>query len=73
MRQVLANLLDNAIKYTPTGGRVDLAAYAERAEPVIAAQDDGIGISPADLAPRRERGSVEASATRGRGLNLSKL
>ncbi len=49
MRQVLANLLDNAIKYTPTGGRVDLAAYAERAEPVIAAEDDGIAISPADL------------------------
>ncbi len=70
LRQVLANLLDNAIKYTPTGGRVDLVAYAERAETVILVEDDGVGISPVDL-PRVWERLYRGEASRGqRGLGL---
>jgi signal transduction histidine kinase len=70
LRQVVANLLDNAIKYTPTGGRVDLVACAERADTVIVVEDDGVGISPVDL-PRVWERLYRGEASRGqRGLGL---
>jgi signal transduction histidine kinase len=42
--QVLANLLDNALRHTPHGGRVDIAATADNHEITIAVSDDGDGI-----------------------------
>src|SRR5215471_2357523 len=45
MEQVLANLVDNAIKYTPSGGRVDLEAFRrDEQQAVITIKDTGIGI-----------------------------
>ncbi|MDB5793126.1 MAG: hybrid sensor histidine kinase/response regulator [Massilia sp.] len=44
--QVLSNLLNNAAKYTPGGGRIDLRAWREGAQAVVAVTDSGIGISP---------------------------
>jgi two-component system, sensor histidine kinase len=49
--QVLCNLLHNAVKYTPGGGRIDLAARSGEAHVMITVRDEGIGI-PADMLPR---------------------
>ncbi|HEY4012082.1 MAG TPA: ATP-binding protein [Polyangiaceae bacterium] len=51
MMQVFANLLTNAAKYTPAGGRISITAAREGAEIVISFEDTGTGIS-ADLLPR---------------------
>ncbi|MGZ8255656.1 MAG: PAS domain S-box protein [Burkholderiaceae bacterium] len=49
--QVLQNLLNNAAKYTPHGGRIELSAAVEAGEVVIRVCDNGIGIPP-DLVNR---------------------
>jgi PAS domain S-box-containing protein len=49
--QVVANLLNNAAKYTEPGGRISLEARREGAEAVISVRDNGVGI-PAELLPR---------------------
>ena len=46
LAQILANLLNNAAKYTPSGGRIRLAADVRGAEVEITVQDNGIGIPP---------------------------
>ncbi len=73
IRQVLANLLDNAIKYTGAGGTVEVTAQDAADGTVIAVSDTGIGI-PADELPhiwnRLYRGDKSRS-TRGLGLGLS--
>lgn len=73
LRQALANLVDNAIKYTPRGGRVALSAQAESDAVVIRVSDSGPGISEQDLPrifDRLYRGD-HSRATRGLGLGLS--
>jgi PAS domain S-box-containing protein len=42
--QVLSNLLNNAAKYTPGGGRITLSAWREGAEAVVAVADTGVGV-----------------------------
>ncbi|WP_136218360.1 ATP-binding protein [Massilia sp. Mn16-1_5] len=44
--QVLSNLLNNAAKYTPGGGRISLSAWREEGQAVVAVTDSGIGIAP---------------------------
>jgi signal transduction histidine kinase len=73
IQQVLANLLDNAIKYTPSGGRVDIAAYERQQHVVIIVKDTGVGIPPEELSKiwdRLYRGDKSRSQ-RGLGLGLS--
>ena len=48
LRQVVANLVDNAIKYTPSGGIVKVGLSIRDTEAVIRVVDTGIGISPDD-------------------------
>ena len=70
IRQVFANLLDNAIKYTPPGGSVVISAQSEPARAVVHFRDTGVGI------PAEERDKIWARLYRGdksrseRGLGL---
>uniref|UniRef100_UPI0040495B30 HAMP domain-containing sensor histidine kinase n=1 Tax=Desulfobacca sp. TaxID=2067990 RepID=UPI0040495B30 len=73
LRQALANLLDNAVKYTSVGGRIELTAAVEGPWGIITVQDNGIGISPEDLPriwDRLYRGDKSRSQ-HGLGLGLS--
>lgn len=47
LAQVLANLLNNAAKYTPAGGTINLSARADSNEVEIRVRDNGVGIAPA--------------------------
>jgi two-component system sensor histidine kinase KdpD len=47
--QILGNLLDNALKFSGPRGRVSVAVRREGPEVVLAVEDDGPGIPPADL------------------------
>jgi len=71
--QVAANLLDNAIKYTPQGGRVDISVARENDHAVMRVRDTGIGIPPAEqprIWQRLFRGD-QSRTERGLGLGLS--
>jgi len=73
VRQVFANLLDNAIKYTPEGGRVTITTRNEPGRVVVTFRDTGIGIPPEEqdkIWMRLYRGDKSRSQ-RGLGLGLS--
>ena len=71
----LANLLDNAIKYSEPGAVVDIGAVSEQGRLVISVRDDGIGIPARDLKRIFERfyrvDRARSRATGGTGLGLS--
>jgi len=73
LRQVLANLVDNAIKYTAAGGRVEVTTAADDGRAVIRIRDTGVGIGAAELPriwDRLYRGD-NSRAQPGLGLGLS--
>jgi CheY-like chemotaxis protein len=49
LTQVVSNLLNNAAKYTPRGGHIELAASVEGDEVLVTVSDNGIGIAPGAL------------------------
>jgi len=73
MRQVLANLLDNAIKYTPNGGRIDIEANHSGQKIVILVKDTGIGIHPEEVSRIWDRlyRCDQSRSQKGLGLGLS--
>jgi len=73
--EVLQNLIDNALQYTPSGGRIDVTAYSNGHEVIFTVADTGIGIPESDLERIFERFyRVDAARSReagGTGLGLS--
>jgi signal transduction histidine kinase len=73
LQLLLGNLVDNAVKYTPNGGHVEIGAEFLTSETRLTVRDNGIGIDPADLPriwDRLYRGDKSRSQ-RGLGLGLS--
>lgn len=74
-RQMILNLLENAVKYSNDGGRVWIDGYLKEGKPVIRVKDEGIGISQENLDRLFERFyRVDKSRSRkvgGTGLGLS--
>jgi signal transduction histidine kinase len=75
MSQALANLLDNAIKYTPAGGQVSVEAYKRQGEVVIRIKDTGTGIPHEELPMIWDRlyRADPNHALKGLGLGLSQV
>ncbi|HEY2106408.1 MAG TPA: PAS domain S-box protein, partial [Candidatus Binataceae bacterium] len=78
LEQVCANLLRNALEYTPIGGRIRVSVKPEGADAVVRVEDNGVGIS-AELLPRvfdlfvqDKRGLDRSSGGLGIGLTLTR-
>ena len=68
LEQVICNLLQNAIKYTPRGGLLSLTLEADRSEAVVRVCDTGVGLSPEMLSTIFEPfAQVESSRQRSEG------
>jgi len=78
LEQVLTNLVDNALKYTPAGGRIEVQAAAVNGEVEVAVFDTGNGIRPEDLPHvferfyRADRSRTRGSGGTGLGLAIAK-
>ncbi|WP_017325247.1 HAMP domain-containing sensor histidine kinase [Synechococcus sp. PCC 7336] len=71
LRQVLDNLMDNAFKYTPAGGRVSLTARADGDKIALTVSDTGSGIAQADLEQVFDRYYRGDEHQPGHGLGLA--
>jgi signal transduction histidine kinase len=76
LKQVVVNLLTNAVKFTPVGGRIDVDARVVGEEAVVSVRDTGVGIASSDqerIFEAFQRGDRRASVEgTGLGLTLSK-
>ncbi|HEX2594363.1 MAG TPA: PAS domain-containing sensor histidine kinase [Rhizomicrobium sp.] len=75
LKQILLNLISNAVKFTPAGGHVSVAAAVQDRQLVLSVRDDGIGIPEADLPrigkPFEQVAGDPMIAKGGTGLGLS--
>lgn len=75
LRQAIANLLDNGIKFTPGGGKVQVKGRREGDRLLVSVEDTGVGIAPADQSRLFERfyraRRQESLQERGSGLGLA--
>ncbi|MGH7663876.1 MAG: ATP-binding protein [Gemmatimonadaceae bacterium] len=76
LRQILANLVDNAVRYTKSGGTIVIRARRDRASTRLEVRDDGVGIPPEHLPRiferfyRADRGRARESGGTGLGLAI---
>ncbi len=68
--QVVFNLMNNAVKFTPTGGRIEVGAVEEEGRVRLWVRDSGKGLGPGHLERVFERGWQEDPKTGGKGLGL---
>jgi two-component system sensor histidine kinase TctE len=72
LRELVGNLVDNAVRYSPDGGHVTVSVHHDAAGAVIAVEDNGPGIAPEDRAKVFERFyRVKGSGSEGCGLGLA--
>lgn len=75
IEQVVLNLVDNAIKYTPAGGRVTIQSSVDGSDIMVSVADTGIGIAESDLTRIFDRfyraDKSRAAQAAGTGLGLS--
>jgi signal transduction histidine kinase/CheY-like chemotaxis protein len=78
LAQVIANLLNNAAKFTPSKGRIEISTRAKAQHAIIRVRDNGIGIAPADLSRifetfvQLDSSKTQAAAGLGLGLALAR-
>jgi signal transduction histidine kinase len=75
IRQAIANLVDNALKYTPAKGEVNITAFQRNERQIVQVRDSGVGIAPTDQARLfekfyRARGRATLNV-KGSGLGLA--
>jgi signal transduction histidine kinase len=74
LRRLFCNVLDNALKYTPTGGAVSVSGVCRKEAVEIVVADTGVGVSP-ELVPRLFQRFYRVASTRtdaaGSGLGLA--
>ncbi len=79
LNQVVTNLVGNAIRYTPKGGKIEVRAYPVECAVRVDVTDSGIGIAPDDLAHiferfyRADHPLVQEAAGTGLGLSISRM
>jgi heavy metal sensor kinase len=75
LRRLLFNLLDNAIKFTPAGGRISISVQRQKGQAKVTIADSGIGVAPEHLPRIFDRfyrvDSARSRRTGGSGLGLS--
>ena len=73
IKQAVANLIDNAVKYTPRGGTVDVEIYRQNQDAVISVRDTGVGIPLSETQHIWDRlyRSDRSRSKPGQGLGLS--
>ena len=73
LQRVIANLLDNALKYTPVGGQVTITLTVKDARIHLVFEDTGIGVSPEESTEvfKRFYRSDRSRSKLGNGLGLS--
>lgn len=75
LQQALLNLLENAVKYTPSGGQVEIATRTDNENVVFEIRDNGMGISQVDIPYIFNKfyrgGNKEAFQRKGTGLGLA--
>jgi heavy metal sensor kinase len=73
LQRLLGNLLDNAVKYTPSGGRVRVTVACDAGAAMLTVEDNGAGIAPEDHSRVFERffRGDQSRSQEGAGLGLS--
>lgn len=73
IEQVMLNLVHNAIKFTPSAGRITVSARADQASVVVTVADTGVGIAEAEMSRLFERfyKADRARSSNGTGLGLA--
>jgi len=73
-KQVVLNLVSNAVKFTPDGGSVSIRAYRDETEVIVTVTDTGIGVPPEDqelIFESFQQGRRGAPKEEGTGLGLT--
>lgn len=71
LRQVFINVIDNAIKYTDAGGRIDISVTRTEESVTISVADTGLGIAQSDLPKVKAKFYKANSTRRGSGIGLA--